>query len=216
MRTVTGASSLPMLMGTRHAAGIACSLGWGRSLLDISRDMDFSPVMTAYLILTSQDEWGKNSFKKMINDPREINDKRLRLELIEVRDQDPIYSPEGNLVQRKRGLKGEARMKEWLDERGITYKREEELRAEGGKTPDFLLDRPIFHRGEEINWIESKASFGDMREVKKNLKNQLHSYRDLFGPGMVIYWFGILDNLPIEEGILIETEEVLDDHWDYD
>ena len=77
--------------------------------------------------------------------------------MIEIRDNDPIYSPEGNLVQRKRGLFGEERMRKWLDERGIKYKREEELRAEGGKTPDFLLERPIFLRGEEINWIESKV-----------------------------------------------------------
>ena len=188
----------------------------GRSLMDLSRDLDFAPVMTAYLILTSQSEWGKNSFKKMINDPREIKDGRLRRELIEVRDNDPIYSPEGNVVQRKRGLKGEARMKIWLDDRNITYRREEELRAEGGKTPDFLLEKPIFLRGEEVNWIESKASFGDMKEVRKNLKNQLYSYHELFGPGLVIYWFGILDNLPTEEGIIIDSEEVLDDHWDFD
>ena len=182
--------------------------------MDISRELDFSPVMTAYLILTSQNEWGKNSFKKMINEPRSIDDPRLRKELIEVRDFDPIYSPEGNQVQRKRGLRGEARMKKWLDDRGVTYKREEDLRAAGGKTPDFLLDKPIYLRGEEVYWIESKASFGDMKEVRKNLKNQLHSYWELFGPGMVIYWFGIIDNLPVEEGVIIETEEVLDDHWD--
>ncbi|MGA1793471.1 MAG: TPD domain-containing protein [Thermoplasmatota archaeon] len=188
----------------------------GRSFLDISRELDFSPVMTAYLILTSQSEWGKNSFKKMINEPRSITDPRLRREIIDIRDHDPIYSPEGNQVQRKRGLRGEARMKNWLDEREVTYKREEELRAAGGKTPDFLLDKSIYLRGEKVNWIESKASFGDMKEVRKNLKNQLHSYRELFGPGMVIYWFGIVDDLPVEDGIIIETEEVLDDHWDID
>ncbi|MBN1389512.1 MAG: C15orf41 family protein [Candidatus Thermoplasmatota archaeon] len=186
----------------------------GRSLLDISRELDFSPVMTGYLILTSQSEWGKSTFRNMINDPRSIKDPKLRKELIDVRDNDPIYSPEGNLVQRRRGLKGEARMKEWLDDREIPYKREEDLRATGGKTPDFLLERPIYLRGEKVNWIESKASFGDMREVRKNLKNQLLSYRELFGSGMVIYWFGILDDLPVEEGIIIETEEVLGDHWD--
>jgi hypothetical protein len=105
-------------------------------------------------------------------------------------------------------------MRNWLDERNITYKREEDLRAEGGKTPDFLLEKPIFLRGEEVYWIESKASFGDLKEVKKNLKKQLHSYWELFGPGMVIYWFGIVDDLPVEEGVIIETEEVLKEHWD--
>jgi hypothetical protein len=31
---------------------------------------------------------------------------------------------------------------------------------------------------------------------------------------MVIYWFGTVDDLPVEEGIVIETEDVLGDHWD--
>ncbi|MGA1848845.1 MAG: C15orf41 family protein [Thermoplasmatota archaeon] len=185
----------------------------GKSLLQISKELEFAPVMTAFIIITGQ-EYGRNSFRKMINDPRSIEDKRLRMEIIEVRDNDPIYSPEGNLVQRNRGLKGEERMKKWLDHRGIKYRREEDLRAEGGKTPDFLLEKPIYFRGEEINWIESKASFGDLKEVKKNIKKQLSHYKELFGPGMVIYWFGLIDNLPVDEGIVIETEEVLKDHWD--
>ena len=97
---------------------------------------------------------------------------------------------------------------------GVGYKREEELREGGGKTPDFLLDGPIYYRGEEINWIESKASMGDLKEVKKNIKKQLSAYFELFGPGMVIYWFGIIDDLPVKEGILIESEEVLENPWD--
>ncbi len=185
----------------------------GKSLLQISNEQNFSPVMTAFIIMTSK-EMGRNTFKKMINDPSSVEDKRLGRELQEVRDNDPIYSPEGNDVQRKRGVKGEARLKTWLDRHGITHEREEDLREKGGKTPDFLLEKPIYFRGEEVNWIESKGSFGDLREVKKNLKKQLHAYRELFGPGMVIYWFGVIDGAPVEDGIVIETEEVLDDHWD--
>ncbi|MFO8051621.1 MAG: C15orf41 family protein [Thermoplasmatota archaeon] len=187
----------------------------GKSLMDISKELDFSPVMTAFIIMTGQ-EYGRKSFRKLINDPRSVKDKRLKREIIEVRDNDHIYSPEGNLVQRKRGLEGEEKLRRWLDERGVAYKREEELREKGGKTPDFLLLKPIYFRGEEVNWIESKASMGDLKEVKKNLKKQLNAYYELFGPGMVIYWFGILDDLPVKKGIIIETEEVLDDHWDID
>lgn len=187
----------------------------GTSLMELSREMDFSPVMTAFIILTSRD-LGRKTFKKMINDPESVKDERLRRELQEVRANDPIYSPEGNEVQRKRGVKGESILKTWLDRHGIEHEREEDLREKGGKTPDFLLKRPIYFRGEEVNWIESKASFGDMREIRKNLKKQLSSYYELFGPGMVIYWFGIIDRAPVKEGIIIETAEVLDDHWDFD
>jgi len=187
----------------------------GKSLLEISRTLDFSPVMTAFLILTSM-EWGRASFRKMINDPESVEDTRLARELSEVRKNDPIYSPEGNEVQRKRGVKGEALIRDWLDERGIGYEREEDLRAEGGKTPDFLLHKTIYFRGEPVKWIESKGSFGDMKEIRKNMKKQLRSYRELFGPGMVIYWFGVVDDAPVEDGIIIETREVLSDHWDLD
>jgi hypothetical protein len=187
----------------------------GKTLLELSRDLDFSPVMTAFIILTSK-EWGRNTFRKMINDPDLVRDKRLSKELMEVRENDPIYSPEGNEVQRKRGVKGESTLKIWLDRHDVEYEREEDLREKGGKTPDFLLKRPVYFRGEEVNWIESKASFGDMKEIRKNLKKQLSSYRDLFGPGMVIYWFGIIADAPVEDGIIIETSEVIDDHWDFD
>ncbi|MFW3147331.1 MAG: C15orf41 family protein [Thermoplasmatota archaeon] len=185
----------------------------GASLMEISKELDFSPVMTAFIILTSQ-EYGRKSFRKMINDPRSVRDPRLKRELIEVRDNDPIYSPEGNLVQRTRGIQGEDTIKHWLDEREIEYAREEDLREQGGKTPDFLLKKPIFYRGEQVNWIESKASFGDMKEVKKNLKSQLRAYAELFGAGMVIYWFGTVSDLPVEDGIIIETGDALDDPWD--
>jgi hypothetical protein len=187
----------------------------GKSMLDLSKELEFSPVMTAFIILTSR-EWGRNTFKKLINDPDSSRDSRLTKELWEVRNNDPIYSPEGNEVQRKRGVKGEARLKTWLDRAGVEYEREEDLREKGGKTPDFLLRSPIHFRGEEVKWIESKGSFGDLRELKKNLKKQLRSYKELFGPGMVIYWFGIVDDAPVEEGIIIETREVLDDHWDFE
>ncbi len=187
----------------------------GISLLEISQELDFSPVMTAFIILTSQ-EYGRTGFRKMINDPGSVEDKRLSRELREIREKDPIYSPEGNEVQRKRGVKGEAILKTWLDRQDVKYKREEDLREQGGKTPDFLLEKNIYFRGEEVNWIESKGSFGDLREINKNLKKQLRSYRELFGPGMVVYWFGVVDDAPVEEGIVIETREVLDDHWDFD
>ena len=47
--------------------------------------------------------------------------------------------------------------------------------------------------GWNINWIESKATFGDRVEVNKNMKKQLEPYLELFGQGVVIYWFGFVD-----------------------
>ncbi|MGA1820909.1 MAG: TPD domain-containing protein [Thermoplasmatota archaeon] len=186
----------------------------GKSFLKIAEEIDYPPVMAAYIIVTNM-EYGKKSFRKMLNHPEKIKNQRMRKEIEKVRIKDPIYSPEGYEVQRKRGEWGEERLRVWLDENGVEYEREEDLRSLGGKTPDFLLKEPVYFRGEKIVWIESKASFGDQREVRKNLSKQLESYLEIFGPGMVIYWFGILDSLPVIEGIVIETEEVLRDHWDF-
>jgi len=196
-----------------RSGGLVKQWKGGKSLIMLSRELEFSPVMTAFIVLTSQD-YGRTTFRKMLGDPRSIKDHRLRKELIEVREADPVYAPEGNQVQRVRGLKGEQRLKDWLDGHCIKYRTEVDLRGGGGKTPDFLLERPIFYRGEEVNWIESKASFGDRIEVNKNIKRQLKHYRELFGPGMVIYWFGTVDSIQEEEGIIISGEEVISDRWD--
>ena len=56
-----------------------------------------------------------------------------------------------------------------------------------------------------VNWIESKASFGDKLAIDQDVK-QFRGYRDRMGPGAVIYWFGyvVQDAAPLlNEGILI-------------
>lgn len=93
--------------------------------------------------------------------------------------------------------------------------------------------------GKVVNWIESKAMFGDSVRHKKYLKNQLWSYWNRsvcsssascvcivslissyycyvlytvvvyrFGPGLVIYWFGYVDDLEdnSSKGILVSDD----------
>jgi len=71
------------------------------------------------------------------------------------------------------------------------------------KTPDCLLDEPIKLNGWTINWIESKASFGDRVEFNKNIRGQLAQYVDMFGHGVVVYWFGHIDEVDCPPGIEI-------------
>jgi len=66
------------------------------------------------------------------------------------------------------------------------------------KTPDIKLLVPIYVNGRVVNWIDSKASFGDEYSHKLNVE-QFWSYKNRYGPGMVIYWFGFIDELQFDE-----------------
>ncbi|KAG1674257.1 hypothetical protein GQR58_015147 [Nymphon striatum] len=100
------------------------------------------------------------------------------------------------------------------------------------KTPDILLEIPIevktalnqarsrttsisdylsLHSlkpavdGKVVNWIESKGSFGDHDNHEGYLKSQYWSYQNRYGPGIVIYWFGFIEELNIycDKGITV-------------
>lgn len=94
----------------------------------------------------------------------------------------------------------------YLKEKNISFRNENHLRSRGyDKTPDVKLEIPIAINGYVINWIESKARFGNEEVHKKNVKEQFSSYWNRFGQGLVIYWFGFLDNLnqPSEKRFII-------------
>jgi hypothetical protein len=175
----------------------------GMTFLEISEKIDFPPVLTALLIL-KEDGISRKMYRKYLTNLSLVEDPRLNRELQDVVNNDIIYSPVGNEIQAERGREGEEKIHQWLTEHKFKFKTEKELTEKYDKTPDFLLRKPINVRGMDIHWIESKATFGCKIELKKNIKNQLVPYRDLFGSGMVIYWFGFITPPPMVEGILIE------------
>ncbi len=49
--------------------------------------------------------------------------------------------------------------------------------------------------GRVVNWVESKALFGDEKTHAEYIKSQLGSYWNRFGPGMVVYWCGFVEEI---------------------
>ena len=67
----------------------------------------------------------------------------------------------------------------------------------------------MMFEGRKIFWVESKAAFGDNKEFRTNSKKQLIPYTELFGPGVVVYWTGHLDDLEPVEDIYVEDIDIL-------
>lgn len=181
----------------------------GKTLLKISKKINFPPVLLSQIILQ---EFGltRKETRSYINNPYRIKDNRIRKELIRATKKDFAYSPRAHEKQLKRGKLAEEKLKKWLIKNNINFQREKELRKKFRKTPDFLLEEPIKIDGTKIYWIESKASFGDDKEMKKDLKKQLLAYQEMFGNGMVVYWYGFIEELVFDR-LVIKSREFFED-----
>jgi len=181
----------------------------GRSMLDISHEWRFPPVLAGQIIMKGLGVPRKQVWGSFLH-PESAPDARLRHEVEELLSADMIYSPRGMELQRERGIKGEDRLYRWLEKHGIGYRTEKDLRGKFQKTPDALLDDPIVFLGQKITWIESKANFGDDVELRKNLKRQLGPYTEIFGEGAVVYWYGYIEEGESPPGILLWDADQLE------
>lgn len=182
----------------------------GKSIMELSEKYRFPPILTAMFIFL-EDGASKKEFWSYINDPNLLESEETAAEVREAIANDIVYSPDANDRQRERGLWGEDLLHQWLDGQGITYRTENDLRGtEFTKTPDCLLDEPVMYNGKKIYWVESKASFGDNTEFRFNSRKQLIPYTQLFGPGLVVYWVGCLDDLDRPDDIYVSDISVMD------
>lgn len=182
----------------------------GTSIARIARMLNYPPVLLG-LMLAPEIRINRKQYWKYIREPDSCHDKRLKRELMQISEEDMIYSPRGAQIQAERGVWGERKLQEWLDKRELKYRTEEDLRATHTKTPDCLLDKPIQIDGTKIHWIESKASFGDDIELRKNARRQLKPYTELFGTGAVVYWFGFVEGIEPPEGVVLLPGTFFDD-----
>jgi hypothetical protein len=173
----------------------------GRSISEIALDVDFPPILLANFLMLKM-RYSKKRTKEIIKDTNLIKgNERLKEELEEVIGRDELYTPRSHSKQSAEGNRREDLIAEWLDEKKLEYFTENDLRAGTveGKTPDFLLLKPMSWHGDEYNWIESKASFGDEYIHRKNHRGQVSKYVELYGQGILVYWYGYLDSSHLQK-----------------
>ena len=77
------------------------------------------------------------------------------------------------MVKKGVGLEYEFVLTEHLRALGVPFWTEVGLRSQNEqKTPDVRLLEPLLVNGAAVNWIESKALFGDEYVKKKEKKNE--------------------------------------------
>ncbi|XP_046971159.1 CDAN1-interacting nuclease 1 [Vanessa cardui] len=134
--------------------------------------------------------------KKYLKDTTLIENSELAYQVFLGIMNDNQYGPYVDIIKQSIGLEYELRLENELRMMNISFSDENLLRLRGyDKTPDFKLDVPIAVDGFIVNWIESKALFGDEENHLGYMKDQLLCYWNRFGPGLVIYWFGYLETL---------------------
>ncbi|XP_017879510.1 uncharacterized protein C15orf41 homolog isoform X1 [Ceratina calcarata] len=180
-------------------------------LLKMAKEIGAPPALLARNVLEKHcgkddSNVSRNEVSKLFKDTTLIQDKDLAYEVYLCILYDNLYGPIADAVGVSVGQEYELKIQNYLTERKLAFRNEEQLRSRGyDKTPDFKLEVPIAVNGFVINWIESKARFGNMEIHQKYVKEQFLSYWNRFGPGLVIYWFGFLDNLiePSEKRFII-------------
>ncbi|XP_076656942.1 CDAN1-interacting nuclease 1 [Halictus rubicundus] len=180
-------------------------------LLRLAKNLSVPPALLAKNVLEKHDpDVSRSEIGRLFKDTTLIQNKDLAYEVYLCVLYDNVYGPIADAIGVSVGQEYELKLQNYLTERSLAFRNEEYLRSRGyDKTPDFKLEVPIAVNGFIVNWIESKARFGNMEIHQKYIKEQFLSYWNRFGPGLVIYWFGFVDTLA-ESG---EKRFIIMDHF---
>ena len=183
----------------------------GGAIVRLAQDAGDSSALTARIVLEEyltenteialkpgeyKDQALKSQTSMLMKDTTLIEDGKLAMEIFLANIKDDSYGPVAEAIKHSIGEEHEQKLKDCLTKLDIPFSDENVLRGQGyDKTPDIKLEVPIAVDGHIINWIESKALFGDPEAHQGYLRDQFWSYMNRFGPGMVIYWFGYINQL---------------------
>lgn len=180
-------------------------LAGGQSLLSLAEEVALPPTMLARVVLEAHLGVKKGKVVgQLLKDPWLIADERMRREVASAVEEDPHYGPHIDTVKRVMGLEHEELLQQRLRAQGVPFLTEEELRLRGdAKTPDALLPVPLLVRGRVVNWIDSKATFGDPASHAEYRANQFSGYVNRFDAGLVVYWFGYDESIDNDPRVLV-------------
>eukprot|EP01018_Ginkgo_biloba_P031216 Gb_24885 [translate_table: standard] len=191
----------------------------GDEILTISQDSGLPPCLICRFLLENLFGLTKQQVTQCLKDPSSldgfqinrnskdnasITSSRVIQDLYKCVELDEVTSPRVEMIRRVTGLEYEFMLRGRLQRLEIPFQSEEALRAAGfSKTPDVKLEVPIGVCGRIVNWIDSKASFGDEYNHRVQGLQQFQRYVNRFGPGLVIYWFGFIDELNDHPDVLL-------------
>ncbi|GLJ52497.1 hypothetical protein SUGI_1117000 [Cryptomeria japonica] len=191
----------------------------GDEILNLSNDSGLPPCLLCRFLLENLFGLNKQQITQCLKDPVILNrfqinsnaeengvvsTARVIEDVQKCVECDQVVSPCVEMVRRVTGLEYEHLLRRRLQKLEIPFQSEEALRAAGfSKTPDIKLEVPIGVCGRIVNWIDSKASFGDEYSHKTQGVQQFQMYVNRFGPGLVIYWFGFIDELNDHSDVLL-------------
>ncbi|XP_058831281.1 CDAN1-interacting nuclease 1 [Topomyia yanbarensis] len=164
-------------------------------LLKMAISLRIPPLSLCRIILLKKyPSKAKSDITEMIRNPDLIQDSLLGANVGYCIYNENMEGPITDTIRRCIGEEYEMKLKKMARDAGLVFHDEGDLRRTGyDKTPDLKLAIPCLYKGRVVNWIESKASFGDMETHLSYVRDQLISYGNRFGSGIVIYWFGYLD-----------------------
>jgi len=163
----------------------------------LAKQAKYPPYLFARLLVEAVLQVPKSKVSELMKRPASIPDPLLREAVAEALAVDQDNAPANDEARHRVGVAYEALLQDRLMEKGLPFESEDELREQGlAKTPDVRLSIPVGVRDpstrqwREVNWVDSKALFGDAHVWQHEHLAQLEGYVHRYGKGLVVYWCG--------------------------
>lgn len=189
-----------------------------RSIMYLSKKYDFAPLMIIRQFL-KYNGYNKQKIKNMLKDPEKITDKKLRNDVIFIKENElDIFTQVDKSDSEKNAIEFEKQIGKFLSKYSIKFKTQEDLAQEQiikyGKainTPDFLIISKFTINGKQINWIDAKNFYGAKSWfIKFSLEKQIKKYIKEWGFGAIVFSQGVSSELKINNDnvILIDYDSL--------